>query len=287
MTADVIEGPTVTEPGVYEMPDETYHADPVVGGSLSFSGAKRLLAPSCPALFKHWRDHGQPPKAEFDFGHAAHKLVLGVGMEIVEVKADNWMTKAAKQAAEVAREANRVPLLTKDVKTVHAMADALRSHPVAAALFSNGKPEASLFWTDDETGVTRRGRLDWLPDASDGRLIVADYKTSVTANPEAFGKSAANYCYHMQAAWYLDAVTALGLTDAEPAFVFVVQEKTAPYLVTVCELDAAARHIGRLLNREAIDLYAQCVADDDWPTYSDGVETVSLPFWLTRQFEDF
>ena len=42
----------VDEPGVYDGLDEAaYHADPVPGGSLSASGAKLLLPPSCPALY--------------------------------------------------------------------------------------------------------------------------------------------------------------------------------------------------------------------------------------------
>lgn len=39
---------TITEPGVYDLPAEVYHADPVEGGSLSSTGARKLLPPSCP-----------------------------------------------------------------------------------------------------------------------------------------------------------------------------------------------------------------------------------------------
>ncbi|MBO0827768.1 MAG: hypothetical protein J2P24_08300 [Streptosporangiales bacterium] len=47
----------ITEPGVYNLPAAVYHADPVPGGSLSQSGAKKLLPPSCPALYRYWADH--------------------------------------------------------------------------------------------------------------------------------------------------------------------------------------------------------------------------------------
>lgn len=77
MTALAAEPLAVTEPGVYDdMPEHVYLADPVPGGSLSFSGAKALLPPSCPALYRHQRDHGRPPKPAFDFGHAVHSMVL-------------------------------------------------------------------------------------------------------------------------------------------------------------------------------------------------------------------
>src|SRR5258708_26204894 len=41
--------------GVYGIPADAYHADPIEGGSLSSSGARRLLPPGCPALFRQDR----------------------------------------------------------------------------------------------------------------------------------------------------------------------------------------------------------------------------------------
>jgi len=40
----------VTEPGVYDIPEDAYHRDPVKGGSLSYSGAKKLLGLSGAAI---------------------------------------------------------------------------------------------------------------------------------------------------------------------------------------------------------------------------------------------
>lgn len=286
MTA-VADVTVITDPGVYTIPDGVYHADPVPQRSLSSSGARKLLPPSCPAKFQHERENRPPSKPHFDMGHAAHKLVLGSGPEIVAVDADDWRTKAAKEARDAAYAEGKTPLLAGDVEIVEAMAQAIRQHPVASALFNpdHGDPEQSLFWTDEPTGTTLRARLDWLPTPRDGRLIIPDYKTTTSALPAAFAKSCANYGYSQQAAWYLDAIRALNLAE-ESAFVFVAQEKTAPYLVTVIELDADALRIGRALNRLAIDLYADCTANDTWPGYSDDVVHLSLPTWFVRQHDD-
>lgn len=274
---------TVREPGVHEMSNEVYQADPVPGGSLSSTGARRLLPPSCPALFRYWADHPEPPKAEYDFGHAAHKLVLGAGPDAVVIDAADWRTKAAKEQRAEAYAAGKVPLLAADWVQVTAMADALAEHPVAKVLFDSryGKPEQSLFWRDDEAGIWRRARLDWLPEGRGKRLIIPDYKTTNCAAREALERSIANFGYHQQAAWYLEGVTALGLDD-DPAFLFVAQEKTPPYLVNVVELDAVALRIGRDLNRDAMTIYAECAATDQWPGYADDVELVSLPRWVTN-----
>lgn len=274
----------VTEPGVYAMDDATYHADPVPDpGSLSSSGARRLL--HAPALFHHERTHPRPPTTAFNIGHAAHALVLGYGPELVVIDAPDWRTKDAKQRRDDAYAAGEVPLLPHEHAQVTAMAQALREHQVASALFDpqSGDPERSLFWWDN--GVARRCRLDWLPHTVAGRMIVADYKTTVNADPAKFSRTAADFGYHQQHAWNLDGVRALGLHD-DPAFVFVLQEKEPPYLVSVVELDTDAVAVGDLLNRRALELFAECCETGVWPGYSDEVEQVGLPGWYLRQHMD-
>ena len=272
---------TAREPGVYEdVPDTDYHHDQV---SLSSSGARTLLNDS-PARFAYDREHGSGPKRTYDLGHAAHRLVLGAGSELVEVEHDNYLTKAAKEAKADAYAQGLVPLLSKEMRVAEAMAAKVRSHPVAAMLLEAGRPEVSLYWTDEASGVQLRARPDWLP-ARPGRLIITDYKTTVTAHPKKFARKAADYGYHQQAPWYIDGAIALEL-DEDPAFVFIAQEKEPPYLVSVVELDAAAIAEGRRLNRQAIDLYAQCVEDNEWPGYGDGVELLSLPAWAAPRIEE-
>lgn len=259
---------TITEPGRYTLPEDEYHADPVEGGSLSVSGAKRLLV--APALYKHERDHGRPPKAAFDIGHAVHSMVLGVGAPIDVVEADDWRGKAAREAREAAYADGRVPLLTADHEAASEAADAVLTHPLAGPLFTDGEPEESWFWQD--RGIWRRARTDWRSGST-----VVDLKTCQSAEPSAVAKAVANFGYHMQHAWYVDTLAALGIPDARFLFVFV--EKTAPYLVTVVELDEQAVRSGRVRNDRAVDVYAECVAFDSWPGYADDIVRVGLPGW--------
>ena len=284
----------VSEDGVYEdLPEEQYHGQ---RESLSSSGARMLLPPSCPALFRHEQIHGRPPKRTFDFGHAAHQRVLGVGAELVVVEkkagvdATDRRTAYAQVHEKEIRAKGGIPVLRKELDVVDAMAAAILEHPIASILFDpdrGGKPEQSLFWMDPAFGVRRRARLDWLPTepTSAGRLVISDYKTTVSAAPRAFAKSVFEYGYHCQADWYMELARALGLAD-DPAFVFVAQQKTAPFLVTVHECDPMALRIARTLNERALDVYAECVATDTWPGYSDDIELVSPPSWLAREFED-
>lgn len=271
--------------------EDAYHAD---RGSLSVSGAKLLLPPSCPAKFRYAMDNERKPKKEWDFGHVAHHLVLGKGaaFEVLD-PAVHGLTKDNKPAAQptatagwkaavaAARDRGLVPISLADHAKAEAMAAKVFAHPIAGPLFRDGDAEVALYYTDPETGVRRRGRVDWLEPNGD----IDDYKTSTTSNPAELIRKFWTLSYFMQAAWYRDLVIALGLAE-NPRFRFVVQEKEPPFLVTVVEYDDQAIAEGQRLNRQAIDLYARCQERGEWPGYADNeVVTISLPGWVARRAE--
>lgn len=277
-------------PGVYQgMPSVVYHGDPAPETSLSSSGARLLLAES-PAKF-HWqRTHPEPPKRVYDFGSAAHHMVLGVGPSIVPLPFRDFRTKAAQAARDEAYAAGGVPMLERELEVVVEMAAAIRRHPLASRLLDPGvgDAEVAIFWTDDPSGVTRRAMIDHLPrgvQTASGRLLVPDYKTAVSAETGAFGRQMTKLRYYQQAAWYEDAVLAAGLAD-DVQFLFVVQEKDPPYLVNVIQPDPAAMRIGRIQNREAVDLFAECSASGVWPGYGDEVHLAGVDVWLEREYEE-
>jgi hypothetical protein len=285
----------ITEPGVYDLPDEVYHGDPVPGGSLSASGAKLLLPPSCPAKFQHEREHGRQPRKVWDIGHAAHRMVLGAGPELVPVvdedgkNPDEWRTKRCRDLVAEIRQRGAVPLKRAELDQVTQMAEQLRRHEVARALFdpSTGDAEQSLFWRDLADGVWLRARVDFLRHKAPGRLVIPDYKTVECADPGVFGRDAARYGYHIQEAWYTAAARELLGVDA--AFVFVLQEKTPPYVVSVVELDPEAKRAGARLMRRAIEIYRDCAESGVWPGYTtpDEIRQISLPAYATRDTEEW
>lgn len=274
----------IAAPGIYQISFETYLADPVPGGSLSSSGAKTLVN-DCPAVFAYRREHGRPDKAAFDFGKAAHDEVLGDGIPVVVVDADDWRSKAAREARAEARAVGAAPVLRAEWETVQEMAAALRAHPIAGKLLDpeRGAVEQSAFWIDQDSGIWCRARYDYLRQGP-GRTLVADYKTTASANPRDFAKSVWNYGYAGQGAWYLDGVHALDLGD-NPAFLLVAQERQPPYLVSVFELAGPALKIGAERNRRARALFAECSETGVWPGYSNEVELLDLPVFAERQHE--
>lgn len=277
--------PIVTERGVYNMSADDYHADPVPDGSLSASGTGKLLPPSCPALFDYERRVGRKPTAAMEFGTIAHKMVLGVGPEIDPIDAPDRRKKVVQQRQTEARAEGMIPMLQWEYEQVLAMAKALRQHPDAAALLDpdSGTAEQSLFWQHGPTGVWRRCRPDWLQHSHDGRMIIPDYKTCLSAADDALSRSMFNYGYHRQGPWYEDGVVALDLAE-EAAMVFIFQEKNPPYLVRVLPLDAVARQMGREQNAQAIEIFAECQASDIWPGYPSYDPPLCLPVWVENNF---
>jgi hypothetical protein len=266
-----------------DLSNEAYHADKT---SLSSSGARKLLPPSCPAKFRWEQDNPQPASKTFDYGNAAHKLVLGNGPKLVVIDHETWNTKAAKAEVAEARAMGAIPLKRHEMQMVTDMADAIRRHPLAAALLdpAYGAPEQSGFWIDGPSGIRRRVRFDWLPSMQGGRLIVPDYKTAADASDDAFQKATDKYGYNQQAAWYEEAAQALDFGDETTELLFVVQEKTAPYLVNVIGLDFFAREIGRAKNRFAIETFAECTESGNWPGYADeNPNYVPLPGWAENR----
>ncbi|WP_405490392.1 PD-(D/E)XK nuclease-like domain-containing protein [Nocardia sp. NBC_00511] len=258
-------------PGLYAgISEEIYHGDP---NSLSSTGMRTLLEEGGPARFK-----AAAPvfSDEFDEGTAAHSLLLGAGPEVVEVKTDVWTPKA-KAEREAARAKGQVALKTKQFQMVHDMAEAARKVPEVAELLSlPGQAEMSAYAMDPQHWVMLRARFDWLV-VTGKRALVLDYKTTKNAGRRPFERSGADYGYHIQDVTYRRVLRLLGI-DVEQ-FLFLAQEKTRPYLVSLHEWDDAALAEAERRVDDAIALYAQCRELGYWPGYRGGINQMSLPAW--------
>ena len=260
-------------PGIYGgVNNRDYHADPAL-----CSTSLKTLATRTPA---HYQYEKLNPKssAAFDLGTAAHSLILEqdeTGIVVIDVDAKRG--KAWTDPANAAEAVGKIALTSKEWAQVVAMRDAVMGHKQARELFIGHEAEQSVFW--DEDGLTLKCRPDsWFK----GERLV-DLKTTRDANPNDFGKTAHEYGYHQSAAHYIDGVKAA--TGEELPFHFVLVEKTAPYLVSVVELDIEAINLGRMLNDRAKRIYRECVESGNWPGYP-GAVTANLPMWAIYQTEE-
>lgn len=278
--------------GIYSnIADDVYHSDLT---SLSSSGARALLA-GTPEEFDFARRTPADPNKNYDFGHAAHKMVLGIGSRLAlldpkvcghtkdgKIAANPASTSEWKAAAAAARKRGQLPIAKWDMEKAQTMAGRVFQHPIARRLLSGGAAEHSIYWHDDATGVRRRIRPDYLPDGMKRPLCI-DYKTAKSANPEQFQRAVVDYGYHCQQAFYEDGLAEIGLLDV--GFLFVVQSKDAPYTVSVCQIDPEVVELGRRQNRMALEIFARCQESGQWPGY-DGIHTVGMAGWARKQAEE-
>jgi PDDEXK-like domain of unknown function (DUF3799) len=274
------------EPGVYELTDEEYFGPELAGTTLSSTGARELLKPGGPARFRHAIDNGTlEVRREFDIGHAVHTLVLGAGPEPWRIDAEEWRAKAVKDEVAAVRAMGGVPLRPSDFAAAHAMAKAVKAHPLAAKLLRNGQPERTLIWRDPATGVMCRAKADWLRE--DG---IVDLKTCESAAPDALSKSAHNFGYAIQAPFYLRGHRSESWRfmnpygPVEPFFVHIAVEKTPPYLVHVNQLTERAMAWGDRQVSQALEIFRDCQESGEWPGYpTDEITDIDLPAWVRTE----
>lgn len=259
---------------ITELDATEYHAT----SAISKSGLDRVN--QSPAHFISWREEPQKSSPALEIGSATHTAILEPDLmeTTYHVGKIDRRTKEGKAQAEEIEATGKKLLSEEDYGRIMRMRNSVLCHSTALDLFSCGTPEVTLM--GEFQGVKAKARIDWLISLQDTTIVV-DLKTTECASPEAFAKSCAQYRYHVQAAWYSDLLKAAGL-EAQ-AFYFVVVEKSAPYAVAVYELDAESIQLGREAYQRNLDTYKACLESNQWPAYSQYVESLSLPRWAFNQ----
>ena len=109
------------------------------------------------------------------------------------------------QSKYLAKHEGKEFLNKKTMRRIAFAAACIEEDARLKALLSGGFPEVTILWTDEETGVPMKARLDyWKPDA------IPDLKTfsNQYGKPlnRAVAGNVANYKYHIQVAVYHEAV---------------------------------------------------------------------------------
>lgn len=272
---------------VYDVTEREYHAH----RALSSTGARRLL--ESPARFNYWRTHQEPGKQSFDVGTAVHTKVLGVGAGTIAypdehvTASGSVSTKAATVAwADKQRANGLTPIAPAQAARVDGMAEAVLAHPTARALFEQpGQSEASVFATDEDTGVDMRARFDRIAIEVPNPVAVDLKTTAKLASAEGFIRTVAAYGYDVQQEFYERAFEQATGYPRIP-FIFVVVESEAPHLVAVHSLDVEWQQMGAAKVQRALELYAECSQSGIWPGYPTDTQLLSPPNHLVYQHED-
>lgn len=273
----------ITEPGVYDLGEAVYHADPCPEPSLSASIAVKLIARSPRhAWHSHPRlnpDYEPEEKPIFDRGKAPHALLLEGDARVKVIYAQDWKTKAAKEARDAARAAGRIPLLEKHWADVQAMMVEARQqlayHSESRTALIDGNPELTLVWR--EGPIWCRARLDWLPN--EGETLWDLKTTGGSAEPDAWIRTNLFPRAAIQAAFYMRGTRAV-LGWKEPEFRFVVQENQAPYQLSIIALAPSALALAEAQVKAAIEMWSICTARGEWPGYPPHIAWAEAPSYV-------
>jgi len=231
-----------------------------------------------------------------DFGNAYHCAVLEPARFAVEfvrgLDNNDKRFKAEKEryADFCAQHRGRTVLLPTEWDAIVAMQVAVYAHETAAALLhAPGLNEVVAVWDDASTGVRCKGRIDrlcsWL-----GWTWVPDLKTTTNASPQGWPKEIGDYGYMEPAAFYLDGLDAVdvaaGSDPRQRRFLWISQEKVAPFAVAVHEPDDEAITEGRRRYRRHLRAYAEAMRTNAWPAYPVGVLPTSLKKWDITKNEE-
>ena len=235
-----------------------------------------ILLSQSPAHMKYAQEHKEDAEAlALLEGRAAHKEILEPNTFADEFACAPQCDRRTKEGKEIyakfIEEAEEKDILTADsYQKVKDMATAIKQNPIAVK-FLQGEHELSFFWTDADTGERCKVRPDCIAEI-DGKKYIVDYKTTDSCADGHFERSVRKYGYKFQAGMYREGV--FQNTFEDYGFVFIAQEKKAPYAarVYICNEDFIQE--GAEQFKEAISIYHWCKEHNNFYGY-EGPENLT------------
>lgn len=254
-----------------KMSDEEYHAMNAVSRSML-----KILNDGSPAHLREYLDNPPPPTAAMEFGTAAHLALLQpelYGSRVVVV--GGARTPKAKQ-----ENPDKTLILQKEASYVLGIRDSVLSSKLefvdgevvnARDIITPEHVETTLVWEDPVTKLRCKAR----PDIIFGDFII-DFKTC--SSMKDFARYAVDSGYHMQAAFYIQGLS-LTRGSLSTDFFFLVAEKEPPYAVKLfkCSKEFIAK--GSEDIRKNLNVLAECMKTNEWPSYPTKAEELNLPWW--------
>lgn len=263
------------------IPNELYHR------SVGISKSGLDVVRRSPYHYKFLRENPKPATPAMVLGSALHALVLEgedvFNEQFIKDPGIDRRTKEGKVLWSQLVQTGKILISDKkdtskgvwgmsDWETIHRMRDSIMSHPIASVLLSSGTAERTGYWVDPETKKLCKFRMDWYNDTHN---LIVDLKSTLDASMDGFSRSVAEFNYDMQDSFYRTGMEVIGNPVDE--FVFIAIEKEPPFAVSLYTLVPKAKHRGMLMYRRALDTYARCHNDDEWPCYPIEPRDLDIP----------
>jgi hypothetical protein len=268
----IIASEQVVNPGIYELSSEAYHK----GLGISRSGLMEFKRSPYHYWYKYLNPEyiPEPSTPAQTFGNALHSYVLepeSFAERYFVIPKFNKRTKLGTERWQLMKLeiGHREILSEAQWQTLQAMADSLRKNKLVLQLLESAQIEKSLYWTDPDTGILCKCRPDILRSN-----LVCDLKTAQDGSPRSFQYALFDYGYHIQAAMIREALQQLKQSLLND-FLFLVIEKSAPYAISIYQLDQVALDKGHQEFKTLLTRYQHCLETNDWPAYA--IQEISLP----------
>jgi exodeoxyribonuclease VIII len=184
-------------------------------------------------------------------------------------------------------------VITKDIYDhLVKMRERIMNHTYAKMLLSNGFNEQGYMGElETEAGNIK---VKFKPDhVNDKKKIIVDLKTTRDASKDGFPKVAGELSYHIQAAFYADLMGKVSGDGRPYSFMFIAQEKKAPYAFNIFEASPQFISQGRFEYEMLLQLYKYCSDNNTWPGYQIwcenkyGILELKLPAWAIKDITYF
>jgi len=163
-----------------------------------------------------------------------------------------------------------------EYEVVRRCVESVREHETAREWLRGGRGEEVLTWTDEETGVACKARLDFIAP-----VRVTDVKSTSVQTEREMQAQVARYGYHGQIAFYHDGAVATRRIPAlgykPPALIFV--QTVEPFDVVPFFLEGMELSAGRGFYRSLLRRYQECESTGWWPGIAPGPIPLELPRW--------
>jgi len=183
-------------------------------------------------------------------------------------------------------------LSADSIGDVQRMAGIARGLPISRVVFDrmaeHGAAETSIFTVDLDTGVRLKIRPDYMlrpcPMFPNGLII--DGKTTTDASASGFARQVWNLDYGLQAAFYTGVYQKVFRTAGRPAFLWLAQEKVAPFAAAYYSAGADLVAYWDKRIAETLPAIARCQVSGEWPGYPEIVTELALPIWAEKQVQE-
>jgi len=226
-------------------------------------------------MFRYYQNHPSPDKPAYALGRAVHCAILEPDrFDADHVVYDGKVRRGKAWDAFKEEYAGKEILKPGEMAQVEVMREAVLDH-VAGEYFTGGRSEVNLEWNDGPTGLTCKGRADYIR----GPLLI-DLKTARDVDPRRFARAAADYLYHGQMAYYFDGAQMSGdLPEPGMSPLIVAVQSQPPWDVAVYQITDDQLQWGRNLYRSYLDQLAAGLESDVWPGVAPDVVPLELPEW--------